>query len=173
MDHVSRWSHAVWLPSKRQPGRIHVAGRSGRALCGAGIETQAVRCALCTLGLYDHPHIATKTRDVRAIIEAECADDPTDPPPDHLLPLADPSLDTTAEAAAEALEPASRLLCDTYVEMEQSIQALAMATDSARATVARSHLVEALVALDVTFGAYHDAEAALRLGWLDATGGPS
>lgn len=146
-------STTVWVPSKRQPGRIHATGKTGAALCGAGVDIHSVRCALCTLALHDHPDAGPAPFDLRARIEADCAES-TDALPQHLLAV--------TGSTANALDTLCVLLTDAYVEGENAIRMLDLRAGNSQGRAARAHLVDALVALNVAFSGHSAADAALR-----------
>jgi hypothetical protein len=69
----------------------------------------------------------------------------------------------TRSAAADALDTLGCLLADGYTEMEGALRVLRRAPgDSPHARLVQEHLVEALIAFNVTFSGYSRADSILR-----------
>jgi hypothetical protein len=74
-------------------------------------------------------------------------------------------------AAADALDGLGNLLVDGYNELESALRVLRRAPgDSPRERLIRSHLLQALVALDVAFFDYSRADGTLRFSLSLASG---
>jgi hypothetical protein len=158
MDHA-------WRPSLLHPDRLHALVRPGLALCGAelaGPTPEPARCTVCALTAQSGTKVPL---DLRSQIEQECAEN-DEPVPARLLPLGLAKLDggpRARSAAADALDTLGCLLADGYTEMEGALRVLRRAPgDSPHATLVQTHLVEALVAFNVTFSGYSRVDSILR-----------
>lgn len=158
-------TETTWQPSLLHPDRVHARALGGAAHCGAELDPTPVRCALCSL--IAHGQRPGGVTDIRAQLEAECAHDDDKAVPDRLLILASGELDTdpdTQYQAARALDHTHRLIIDAFVEGANAVRSLGAAPNSSRATRARAHLMETLIALDESLPGHDDAQRTLRVG---------